>query len=30
VKQGFERWLAAENFTEQGTQRERLEALRQQ
>ena len=28
VKQGFERWLAAENFTAEGTQREKLEALR--
>ncbi len=28
VQQGFERWLAAENFTAEGVQRERLEALR--
>lgn len=28
VKQGFERWLAAENFSAEGTQREKLEALR--
>jgi RimJ/RimL family protein N-acetyltransferase len=28
VKLGFERWLAAENFTAEGTQRERLEAMR--
>ncbi|WP_312664784.1 GNAT family protein [Pantoea sp. CTOTU49201] len=28
VKQGFERWLAAENFTAEGAQREKLEALR--
>lgn len=29
VKKGFERWLAAENFTADGVQRARLEALRQ-
>lgn len=29
VKQGFARWLAAENFNPDGTQRNRLEALRQ-
>ena len=28
VKQGFEHWLAAENFTADGAQRERLEVLR--
>lgn len=28
VKQGFERWLAPDNFTAQGEQRERLENLR--
>jgi len=30
VKAGFERWLAADNFTPDGTQRRKLDALRQQ
>lgn len=29
LKQGFERWLAADNFSSDGTQRSRLQALRE-